>query len=95
MSDWTIVSARQNFSSLLEACLEGIQPIYRRNQLVAAVVNVATYERLQAQKNLRPTLADSFLELRQILADESLESPAFATLPRTDRHNAFLDVLGD
>jgi predicted TIM-barrel fold metal-dependent hydrolase len=95
MSDWTIASARQNFSSLLDACREGIQPIYRRHQLIAAVVDVATYERLQAQANKRPTLADSFRELRQILAQEPADTAELATLPRLDRHNAFLDVLGD
>jgi hypothetical protein len=95
MSEWTVASARQNFSSLLEACREGIQPIYRRHQLIAAMVNVATYERLQAQSNQRPTLADSFRELRHILAKEAADSAELATLPRINRHNAFLDVLGD
>ena len=95
MSDWTIASARQNFSSLLEACREGIQPIYRRHQLIAAVVDVATYERLQAQANKRPTLADSFRELRQILLNGHADTAELATLPRIDRHNAFIDVLGD
>ncbi len=95
MSEWTVASARQNFSSLLEACREGIQPIYRRRQLIAAMVDVATYERLQAQSNQRPTLADSFCELRNILAKEAADSAELATLPRINRHNAFLDVLGD
>lgn len=95
MSEWTVASARQNFSSLLEACREGIQPIYRRHQLIAAMVDVATYERLQAQISQRPTLADSFCELRKILAKEPADSAELATLPRINRHNAFLDVLGD
>jgi PHD/YefM family antitoxin component YafN of YafNO toxin-antitoxin module len=93
MNEWTVASARQNFSSLLDACRTDIQPIYRRNQLVAGVVNAETYQRLQTQTQQRPSLADSFRELRQILADTS--DDFLPSSNRNNRSNAFMDVLGE
>lgn len=93
MREWTVASARQNFSSLIDACRAGIQPIYRRNQLVAGVVDAETYQRLQTQIQQRPSLADSFRELRQILAESS--DDFLPTITRTNRSNSFIEVLGD
>lgn len=91
MNHWTIARARQNFSGLLEACHLGIQPIYRRNRLIAAVIDAATYQQMQKSIQSKPTLADSFAELRAILQEED----ALPMLPRYNRTNDFAEMLGE
>jgi len=77
---WTIASARQQLPELVSRAAHAPQPVYRRNQLVAAVVSP---ELAAAAEGLRrPQLADKLAELRQLCADEDY---ALTTPPRQDR----------
>ena len=89
--EWTIATARQNFSALLKASQLGVQPIYKHKQLIAAVIDAPTYERLQGKQT---TLAQSFQTLRTILA-ETQDDEGLASLPRKNRANSFLETLGN
>lgn len=90
MNQWTVANARQHFSALLAACHAGIQPIYRRQQLVAAVIDANTYQRLQQQQQ-RPSLAQAFQTLRHLSDAEE----ALPTTPRTTRANPFAENGAD
>ncbi|UJS23341.1 hypothetical protein [Thiothrix winogradskyi] len=91
MTTWTVATARQNFTSLLEASRLSVQPIYRHHQLVAAVVDAATYQRLQQQHLQQPSLADTFRDLRQLIKAED----ALPVIPRHTRANSFAEGLAD
>jgi hypothetical protein len=91
MTTWTIATARQNFTSLLEASRISVQPIYRRHELVAAVVDAATYQRLQQQHLQQPSLADAFRDLRQLIETEDV----LPVMPRHTRANPFAEELVD
>jgi hypothetical protein len=86
MSAWTVAEARAQFSHLLSESQMMPQPIYRHHQLVAAVIDPQTYQNIQAQQ---PTLAHSFIALRQLLQD----TQDLPNRERSTRDNDFLDVL--
>ena len=88
---WTIAQARQRLSALLKAADEQPQLICRRNQPVAVVVNVSTFEAFAEwrEKQSTGTIADAFAELRALCQEQGYE----LTLPqRTDRPNAFAEA---
>jgi hypothetical protein len=91
--DWAIDEAQQRFLELIDAAVEEPQLIRDRDRLVAVVIKTAMFEEFLAwRKQHRSTIADAFLDLRQICSEENyrLEVP-----PRIDRPNAFADTSDD
>jgi len=91
--NWRVAEAKQRFSEVLRAAQDEPQPVYKRNDLVAAVVSGETFEEFQEwrKRRLSRTLAEATEELRRLVAEEGdLEIP-----DRRDRPNAFLDALRD
>jgi prevent-host-death family protein len=91
---WKVAEAKQNFSDIVRRAAREPQLIFKRDRLVAAVVDAQTFAAFQAwreQQERRP-LADAFEELRQIAAEEDY---VFELPPRQDRANAFVDVRDD
>lgn len=73
--DWTVAEAKAGLSDLLRRAHGEPQRVYRRRELVAVVVDPATFERLQqGEKASRAhSLADAAAEARAVLADEGFE----------------------
>ena len=82
--DWKIGDAKRQFTKVVRAAQGEPQWIYRRQRLVAGVVDAETLEDYLAWREVqeRPTLADAFAELRSLCADEP---GAFAAVERRDR----------
>jgi antitoxin (DNA-binding transcriptional repressor) of toxin-antitoxin stability system len=84
---WKIGEAKQRFSEVVREAADEPQWIYKRDRLVAAVVDaesLATFLEWKRRRERR-TLADAFEELRRIRGDEAwIEVP-----PRRDRPNPF------
>ena len=90
MTPWTIANARQNLSTVIDNSLREAQPIYRRKQLVAAVINADTFEDLQKQNKPCRTIAQAFEELESLTDTEQ----ALPEVKRYDRPNPFADTEG-
>ena len=75
---WTIASARQNLPKLVTLAAREPQEIYRRNELVARVVNP------EHATPTKPSAAELLAELRRACKEENytLDLP-----PRTSRPN--------
>ena len=91
---WKVAEAKQRFSEVVRLAAQEPQLIYKRDRLVAAVVDGDTLQAFEAwqQRQKRISLADAFTELR-CLADEehyTLEIPV-----RRDRPNAFADAIDE
>lgn len=87
---WNVGEAKQQFSEVLRRSEGEPQLIYRRNQLIAAVVSVDETKRRTLTKN--KTIADRFAELREILRQENYRLPKSRP---TMRENAFVKVLDE
>jgi prevent-host-death family protein len=91
---WKVAEAKQKFSDIVRQAAREPQLIFKRDRLVAAVVDAETFAAFQAwrEQQERRSLADAFAELRRIAAEEdyTVELP-----PRHDRPNAFVDVGDD
>ncbi len=88
--DWTIAEARRRFADLLSEARRSPQPIYRRNQLVGAVIGpeeLAILECRPADKSGSESIASSLAELRQISAAEKY---ALKVPPRRNRRTRLL-----
>jgi hypothetical protein len=81
---WTIATARQHLAEVVDLAAHEPQRIYRRNDLVAAVVSGELAK--QVEHLQKPSLAHKFAELRQLCAEEHYE---LAPPPRRDRANPF------
>jgi prevent-host-death family protein len=93
MMHWQVAEAKQKFSEVLRATTTEPQLIFNRGRLVAAVVDAQTYEAFRAWcEQQRPTLAEAFISLRQLCAEEAytLDVPT-----RQDRRNTFVKDLDD
>ena len=88
---WNVGEAKQQFSEVLRRSESEPQLIYRRNQLIAAVVAVDETKARTLPKN--KTLADRLAEVREIFRQENYRLPA--TNRRTMRENAFVKVLDE
>ncbi|MDX2093016.1 MAG: hypothetical protein SFX73_34555 [Kofleriaceae bacterium] len=65
---WTIASARRNLPTLIGMAAREPQRVYRRNKLVATVVDPRIAEEaIQAE---RPSLTDAFAELQKICTED-------------------------
>ncbi len=85
--DWKIGQAKQRFSEVVREAAEEPQRIYRRDRLVAGVVDAETLEEFLEWKRRRErrSLADTFEELRRTRGNEEpLDAPS-----RRDRPNPF------
>lgn len=88
--EWRIAQAKQQFSELMQAALSEPQPIYKRNQLMAFLVEAELFQEFlewRKQKQLK-SISDAFDEIRAIAAEEDfvLDVPS-----RQDRDNPFLE----
>jgi hypothetical protein len=83
---WTIASARQRLPALISSAAREPQPVYRRDQLVAAVISPELCQQLTTAqaKAGRPRLADALAELRKACTEEAYALPR---KPRRDRAN--------
>lgn len=89
---WTISDARQRFAELIRAAKRRPQPIYNRNQLVAAVVNARQYEAFEAwcRQQSEETIGEAFERLRSIAEQDNY---TFKTPERRNRRNAFTEAF--
>ena len=72
MGTWKVAEAKQRFAEVIRRSASEPQKIYRRDRLVAAVVNPRAVERLhqlEREQSAR-TLADLLAEAREICAGE-------------------------
>ncbi len=84
---WNIAKARQNFTQLLQEAEQEPQSIYKRDKLVAAVLDAETYEAFQVwQKSQKTSIAK---DLQAISAICQQEDYVFETSKRVDRANPF------
>lgn len=92
--NWRIAEAKQSFSRLINATDEGPQLIYKRDRLVAAVIEAATFEEFQEWRkhHRRPSVAEGAAKVRQACEKEGyiFDQPA-----RKNRPNPFSDALDD
>jgi prevent-host-death family protein len=91
---WKVAEAKERFSAVIRAAEEEPQLILNRDRVVAAVIDVETYQAFEEwrRREQERTLGEAFAELRRICAEENyvIEVP-----PRTNRPNAFADALDD
>lgn len=71
--NWKIGEAKQRFSEVVREAADEPQRIYRRERLVAGVIDAETLEEFLEWKRRRErrTVADAFDDLRRIRGDES------------------------
>lgn len=94
--NWSIATAKQQFSEVVRLTAEEPQAIYNRSTPVAVLISAqdfADFQRWRTEHN-QPTLEAQFNEIRALLAadgmDEGLEIP-----PRQDRPSPFDDPNWD
>lgn len=80
---WTIASARRNLPALIGMAAREPQRVYRRNKLVAAVVDPRVADAVSEAN--QPTLGEAVSELQRICAEDDYE---LVVPPRRDRANA-------
>lgn len=91
---WTVARAKERFSELLRAARSGPQPIFRRDELVAILVDAESFDRLadvERQAAAR-SLGEAFEELRGLVSGEDYDWPA---IERVTRPDAFGEALDD
>lgn len=82
--NWTIAEARKRFAELIQAAARRPQPIYRRDKLVAALINARLYREFEDWRKHRheKSIAEAFAEYRTIADEEDFE---LEIPPRRDR----------
>ena len=87
--NWSVADAKQQLSELIRQTHTEPQLVYRRKELVAVVVDPATFDRLQEREEHSQTTLDvAAAEVRRVLAEEGYE----LTVPeRSDRPHAFAE----
>jgi hypothetical protein len=85
---WSIARARQCFAELIESTAKEPQPIYKRDKLVAAMVDAETFLEFLKWKEEQAgrTIYTAMQELRTLCEEEGYE---FAWPRREDRPNPF------
>jgi|JI6StandDraft_1071083.scaffolds.fasta_scaffold89740_2 prevent-host-death family protein len=92
--NWNIAQAKQHFSDVVKQAATEPQIIYNRNTPVAAMIagqDLAEYQAWKEEQKPRPSLYESFAELRKIMEEEGLDGLEIP--PRTTRPNAFVEML--
>jgi antitoxin (DNA-binding transcriptional repressor) of toxin-antitoxin stability system len=87
---WNVGEAKQQFSEVLRRSATEPQLIYRRDQLIAAVVAMDEKKAASVSKPL--TIADRFEEARELFRQENYQLPQ--TRRRT-RPNSFVRALDE
>ena len=89
--NWTIAEAKQRFSEVVRQASQMPQLIYKRNRLMAAIIDAESYDdyRSWREQKERRTLASQFAQLRALCQEENYE---FEIPPRTDRPDAFAEL---
>jgi len=91
--NWKIAEAKQRFSEVVRQTAEEPQLIFKRDRLVAVLMNAEEYGAFEAwQERRRPSMAEAIAEIRKICEEEdyALEIP-----DRRDRPNPFAEALDD
>lgn len=88
---WNVAEAKEKFSQMIREAADNPQFIFSRDRLVAAVVSPEAFREFQSWQE-GESLAEAFIELRTLCAEESyiLEVPQ-----RVDRANDFANALDD
>jgi hypothetical protein len=87
---WTVAEARRRFAELLRSAAKEPQTVYRRDELIAAVVDATSFGEFAAWRAAQRarTLGQELADLRRICIDDDYE----LELPeRTDRPVAGVD----
>ena len=89
--NWTLESAKQHFTELINQAAQEPQSIFNDKQIVVAVIDAQTFkafEQWQQTQSKKRSPANAFEELRQLCLEENytLEIPN-----RYDRENAFIN----
>ncbi len=90
--NWTIESAKQYFTELINQATQEPQPIFDDNQIVVAVINAQTFKAFKQWQRTQPkkrSPANAFEELRQLCLEENY---ALEISNRCDRENAFINL---
>ncbi|MCL1472952.1 prevent-host-death protein [Argonema antarcticum] len=86
--NWKLDEAQQKLRELIDAIANEPQLIFEQDKLVAVIVEPTVFEEFLAwhQQQKPDSIADAFVELRQLCAEEDyiLETPT-----RCDRDNPF------
>ena len=93
--EWNVAQAKQRLSEVLRSAADEPQRIYKRRQLVAAVVSGELFEEFWRwkQQSERQSIGADFAELRAIGREEGgWELP---DVSRQDRPNPFAEGLLD
>ncbi len=90
---WSTALARQRFAELIESTAKEPQPIYRRDKMVAAMVDAETFMEFLRWKEERAgrTIDDAMRELRALCEEDGYE---FGWSTREDRPNPFAPESG-
>lgn len=86
---WTIATARQHLPEVVGLAAREPQRVYRREQLVAAVVSPQLADEIEQLR--RPSLAAKLAELQRLCAEDNYE---LAAPPRRDRANPLTSRRG-
>ncbi len=88
--NWKVADAKQKLSEVIRAAEGEPQWLYKRDRLVAAVVEPATLREFLAwrERSQRPSLGEVFSELRKLCSEERY---TFDLPSRSDRPNPFAD----
>lgn len=92
--NWKIAEAKQRFSEVVRETAEEPQLIYKRDRLVAVLMNAEEYGAFEAweEERQRPSMAEAIAEIRKICEEEDYE----LEIPdRRDRPNPFAEALDD
>lgn len=87
--NWTIESAKQHFTEVINKAAQEPQPVFSESGLVAAIiVDAQTFNKFQQwQFTQQRSISNAFKELRQLCIEENY----YLELPnRYDRENAFI-----
>ena len=90
---WSIAQARQRFAELIESTAREPQPIYRRDKMVAAMVDAETFLEFLRWKEEQAgrTIDAAMRELRSLCEEVGCE---LTFPPREDRPNPFAPESG-
>jgi hypothetical protein len=90
---WSVAQARRRFAELIESTAREPQPIYKRDRMVAAMVDAESFLEFLKWKEAQAgrTIGDAMGELRALCEEEGYE---FAWPKRQDRKNPFTPESG-
>jgi hypothetical protein len=90
-NEWKVGAAKQRFSEVLRRSEEEPQLIYRRDELVAAVIHVEDETEVPGIGGR--SIGDRFAEAREIVRRESYRLPVSKRRSRKDGFSSVIDDL--